>query len=143
MPVSPVPQGFHTVTPYLFVRDVPRLLDFLAAAFGAVELDRTVSGSGRVMHALVRIGDSMVSMGEANDRFPAAPASLLMYVPDTDAVYRQALAAGGVSILEPTDQFYGDRNAGVLDPGGNSWWIATRLEDVPPEEMARRAAARS
>jgi PhnB protein len=80
-------------------------------------------------------------MGEARDEWPAMPGSLYLYVPDTDAVYKRAMEAGGKSLMEPADQFYGDRNAGVVDPSGNYWWIATHVEDVPPEEMEKRAAA--
>jgi uncharacterized glyoxalase superfamily protein PhnB len=142
MPVKPVPEGFHTVTPYLVVKGVVRLIEFLKAAFDAVELERTHDSGGRVMHAMVRIGDSVVMMGETIEGFPPMPCSLYLYVPDTDAVYRQAIAAGGVSLMEPADQFYGDRNAGVLDQSGNKWWIATHIEDMPSEELARRARER-
>lgn len=140
MAVNPIPEGFHTVTPYLVCEGIPRLLDFLPEALGAVELERTVAPSGRVMHALVKVGDSLVMMGEAMEGFPAAPASLYLYVPDVDALYARAVAAGGVSVMEPADQFYGDRNAGVKDPSGNTWWMATHIEDMTPEELTRRAA---
>jgi PhnB protein len=80
-------------------------------------------------------------MGESSDKFPAMPAAIYLYVPDVDAVYKRALAAGAASTMEPANQFYGDRNAGVKDPSGNLWWIATHVEDVPREEMAKRAAA--
>ncbi len=139
MAAKPVPDGFHTVTPYLVTTGVPRLIDFLRDAFGAVELHRSLDPTGRVMHAVVRIGDSMVMMGEEKEGFPAVAASLYVYVPDTDALWRSAVAAGGVSIMEPADQFYGDRNAGVLDPSGNKWWIGTHIEDMSTEELERRA----
>lgn len=142
MAVKPIPEGFHTVTPYLVVEGVTGLLDFLKAALGATEIERTSDGTGRVMHAQVRIGDSMVMMGEAMEGFPPMPSSLYLYVPDTDALYHQAIQAGGESLMEPADQFYGDRNAGIKDPSGNKWWIATHVEDVPPEELARRARER-
>src|SRR5437867_10828831 len=119
---KPIPVGFHTVTPYLVSEGVPRLIEFLDAAFNAVEVERSIDGNGRVMHAEVRIGDSMVMIGEAMDRCPAVSTSLYLYVPDIDAVYCQAIQAGGVSLMEPADQFYGDRNAGVQDPAGHKWW---------------------
>jgi PhnB protein len=91
MPVRYIPDGFHTVTPYLVIQGADRLIEFLKGAFAAVERDRTVNGSGRVMNAIVQIGDSMVMMGEATEKLPAAPTSLCLYVPDTDETYRQAL----------------------------------------------------
>lgn len=141
MPVKPIPDGFHTVIPYLVVEGVPRLIEFLQAAFDAKETHRTTLPGGRVMHAQVQIGDSMIMMGEGGEGHPAMPCALYLYVPDTDTVYRKAIEAGGESIMEPADQFYGDRNAGVKGPCGNSWWIGTHVEDVAPEELARRAQA--
>src|SRR6476619_3899183 len=140
MAVEPIPKGFHTVTPYLVVIGVARLIDFLKEAFDAKEMHRSTRPDGTVMHAQVRIGDSPVMMGEAWGDFQPKPMALYLYVPDTDAVYRSAIAAGATSIQEPTDAFYGDRNAGVRDLAGNEWWIATRIEDVSPEELERRAA---
>jgi PhnB protein len=142
MAVSPIPEGFHTVTPYLVVEGVSRLIEFLQDAFDAKDTHRTTLPGGRVMHAQVQIGDSMIMMGEAMEGQPAMPCALYLYVPDTDAVYHKAVAAGGTSIMEPADQFYGDRNAGVKGPCGNLWWIGTHIEDVDPEEIARRAQAR-
>ena len=142
MAVKPVPEGFRTVTPYLVVNDVPRLIEFMKGAFDAVETERTVDGSGRVAHAQLRLGDSMVMMGQAMEGFPATPAQIYLYVPDADAVYRQAVKAGGTSLMEPANQFYGDRSGGVQDPTGNKWWIATHVEDVSAEEIARRMRER-
>jgi PhnB protein len=138
--VKPVPDGYHTVTPYLVVRDVPRLIDFVAQAFGATELKRAARPDGSIMHAEVAIGDSKVMMGEPMPPAPPMPGCLHLYVVDTDALYHLALQAGATSLREPTDQFYGDRMAGVQDPAGNQWWIATHTEDVPAAELARRAA---
>ncbi len=121
MTVKPIPDGFHSVTPYLIVEGVPGLIDFLKAAFDAKEIHRTDLPDGRVMHAQLQIGDSMVMMGEAMEGLPAKPASLYLYVHDADAVYKRALEAGAESLMEPADQFYGDRNAGVKDPTGNTW----------------------
>ncbi len=140
--VTPVPAGYHTVTPYLVVPDGEGLLAFLRAAFQAVEGSRTVRPDGTIANAEVRIGDSMVMVAQARDPWKPMPTGVYLYVPDTDAVYHAALAAGGSSLMEPSDQFYGDRNAGVQDPWGNNWWIATHLEDVDDAEIQRRMAAR-
>jgi uncharacterized glyoxalase superfamily protein PhnB len=120
------PAGFHTVTPYLVVTDVPRLIEFLKQAFDAESLGEPHAGpEGKIMHAEMKIGDSPIMMGEANEMYPPTRPSLYMYVPDVDAVYQKALADGATSLREPADQFYGDRNCGLLDPCGNNWWIAT------------------
>lgn len=141
MAVKPIPEGYHTVTPYLVVPGVAKLIDFLEQAFGAQEKERHARPDGAIMHAEVKIGDSIVMMGEPMGEFKAIPAALYLYVEDVDAVYKRALEAGATSVMEPADQFYGDRNGGVKDPAGNLWWIATHIEDVSPEELARRAAA--
>ncbi|WP_306589542.1 VOC family protein [Geothrix sp. 21YS21S-4] len=142
MAVSPVPPGYHTVTPYLTVADGHGLLAFLRAAFGAEERSCSLRPDGSVANAEVKIGDSMVMVAQAQDPWKPLPAGFYLYVPDTDAVYAAALAAGGTSLMEPSDQFYGDRNAGVLDPWGNHWWIATHIEDVDEAEIQRRLNAR-
>jgi uncharacterized glyoxalase superfamily protein PhnB len=132
------PEGFHTVNPYLAVRDAAQLLDFLVKAFGAEDVGERFRGpDGSIMHAAIRIGDSMIEVSDA----PAEPtsAALHMYVDDTDAYYRRAVEAGAESLREPMTTFYGERSAGVRDPSGNSWWIGCHVEDVSPEEMARRA----
>jgi uncharacterized glyoxalase superfamily protein PhnB len=141
MAVKPIPDGFHTVTPYLVVNGVAKLIEFLKQAFAAEVTGCLSRPDGTVMHAQVRIGDSMVMMGEPQGEWKPMPGSLYLYVPDTDALYHRAIQAGGTSLMEPADQFYGDRNAGVKDPVGNFWWIATHNEDVSPEELARRAEA--
>jgi uncharacterized glyoxalase superfamily protein PhnB len=134
------PEGFHTVNPYLVVKGAAEVLEFLIKAFGAEEVgERFKSPDGKIMHSAVRIGDSMVEVGDT----PAEPmqANLHMYVDDVDGMYRRAMAAGGVSLREPSTTFYGDRSAGVKDPGGNSWWLACHVEDVSTEEIIRRAKA--
>ncbi len=141
MAVKPVPEGYHNISPYLTVRGVPGLIDFLRRVFDAQETERTSRPDGTVMHAEVRIGDSIVMMGEPMGEFPQMPAMLYVYVPDTDAVYKRALEAGATSMMEPADQFYGDRNAGVRDSFGNVWWIGTHKEDVSKEELQRRVEA--
>jgi PhnB protein len=144
MPVKPVPDRYHSVTPYLVVENVPKLIDFLRQVFGATETEPPMrTPDGRVMHAEVTIGDSVIMMGEPTGEWKAMPATLYVYVETVDAAYRRALAAGAISMMEPADQFYGDRNAGVKDAFGNVWWIGTHIEDVSPEELQKRAAARA
>jgi uncharacterized glyoxalase superfamily protein PhnB len=141
MAVKPIPDGYHSVTPYLTIPGVAKLLDFLKQAFEAQELHRMPRPDGAIMHAEVRIGDSRLMMGEPMGNAQPMFGSLYLYVHDVDAVYKRALQAGATSTSEPADQFYGDRSAGIKDPVGNQWWIATHKEDVPPEEIVRRAEA--
>ena len=94
---------------------------------------------GKVMHATIRIGDSIVMVSDANDRFPSMPCMLYLYMDDVDAIYNKAIKAGGQSLREPTNEFYGDRSAGIKDAWNNQWWIATHIEDVDEKEMKRRA----
>jgi len=136
--VSPIPKGFHTVTSYLFVPGSAHLIEYLRAAFDAEIVSRHLDGEGKVSYGLVKIGDSLVMLSEPREPWKPMPCGIYLYVKDTDATYRNAMAAGGVSLMEPSDQFYGDRNAGVQDPSGNQWWIATHIEDVPPKELERR-----
>jgi PhnB protein len=139
--VKPIPDGYHSVTVYLTVPGVARLMDFLKQAFGAQEIERMQEPGGRVGHAQMKIGDTFVMMGEPQAPNQPKPCNLYLYVENVDAVYRQAIEAGGKSISEPKDQFYGDRSGAVEDPSGNGWWIATHIEDVSAEEIARRARA--
>ncbi len=139
MAASKIPSGYHTVTPYLSVHGARQVLDFVKQAFGAKELHRMAQPDGTLMHAEVKIGDSIVMMGEARGKWQPMPASLYLYVEDVDSVYRRAVQAGGKSTMEPADQFYGDRTAAVKDAAGNQWTVATHKEDVPPEEMRKRA----
>jgi PhnB protein len=141
MSVKPIPEGFHTVTPYLVVDDPATLIDFLKKAFDAKEDHRSTAPDGRIMHAQVQVGNSMIMIGGAMKEWKALPCALYLYVPDADASYQQALAAGGVSMMEVTNQPYGDRHGGVKDPAGNTWWVATRIEDVTHEEIERRMKA--
>jgi PhnB protein len=139
MSAKPIPEGYHTVTPYLVVEGAAKLIDFLKQAFDAEETFRMPMPDGSIMHAEVKIGDSMVMMGEASDKWKAMPCAIYLYVNDADAVYRRALKAGATSTMESSDQFYGDRQGGVKDPSGNTWWIATHKEDVSSEELKKRA----
>lgn len=128
MAAKSVPAGYQTVTPYLVVPGVAGLIDFLKEAFAAKELRRDTGSNGAVRHAEVKIGDSMVMLGEATAEWPAMPGMLHVYVDDVDAVYRRALQAGATSLREPADESYGDRVGGVADPSGNQWWLATPVE---------------
>jgi uncharacterized glyoxalase superfamily protein PhnB len=129
MAVKPIPDGYHTVTPYLIVQGATQLIDFLKEAFEATELSRTTRPDGAIANAEVRIGDSIVETGDARDEWPPTPAAIHLYVNDTDATYRQALKAGARSLCEPEDMPYGERSAGVKDPAGNQWFISTRTEE--------------
>jgi PhnB protein len=138
--VKPIPEGYHSVTPYLTVHDAAKLLAFVKEAFGAEETVMMPGPNGKIGHAEVRIGDSMVMMGDASlGEFGAMNGMVLVYVDDVDKTYAKAIEAGAKSLREPKDEFYGDRTGGVEDPTGNRWWISTHIEDVPPEEMDRRA----
>lgn len=133
MTAKPIPDGYHTITPYLMIPRVAALIDFLTKAFGAWEVHRMVGPVGRLMHAEVRIGNSAVMMVEPTSEFGPMPSSLYLYVEDCDAVYQRAVEAGGASVMEPTDMpFAGERYGGVKDPSGNVWWVATHIEDVSP-----------
>ncbi len=128
--VKPVPEGHHTVTPYIVSPGVAKMIDFAKQAFGATgSLCVQASRMDACMHAEIKIGDSIVMMGEGQDdkKFPAM---LHIYMEDVDAVYRRALQAGAKSIREPADQPYGDRSGGVEDEFGNQWWISTHIQDV-------------
>lgn len=135
MPVSAIREGFCTVTPYLLVEGVARLLTFLPKAFDAQVLARESRPDGAIMHAEVRIGNSMLMMGEAGGGFGPMPASIYLYVVDCDAMYKRALQAGAVSVFEMTDLPSGERYGGVRDPCGNIWWIATHVKDLSPEQQ--------
>ncbi len=138
MAIPHIPAGHHTVAPYLVVPDADALILFMERAFDAVETERAARPDGTVMHAEVRIGDSMVMLGETPPDGRPWPAMIHLYVPDVDAVYGRALEAGATSLREPENTYYGDRSAGVEDRHGNQWWIATHVEDVPSDELARR-----
>jgi PhnB protein len=143
MAVKPIPEGYHSVTPYLAVEGADKLLEFVKRAFDAADRECMRRPDGTIHHAEVKIGDSIVMLAEASGQWKPRPSTLYLYVNDTDETYRRAIEAGATSLMEPANQFYGDRNAGVQDPSGNFWWIATHLEDVSPEEMQRRAAAQN
>jgi uncharacterized glyoxalase superfamily protein PhnB len=121
------PDGYSTVSPYLIVNNASGVIDFLAGVFGAEELRRFPAPDGKLLHAEVRIGDSVVMVADANPEWPAAPGHVYVYVPDVDATYERALAAGATSLMAPVKLEDDDKRGGVLDPGGTTWWIATRV----------------
>jgi PhnB protein len=142
MAAKPVPDGYHTVTPYLTVRDAPKVIEFLQQAFGAkISHEPVKRPDGTIMHAQVTVGDSPIMIGEESEMAKPTTSSLYLYVSDVDSVYQRAVKAGGNTVMEPTDMFYGDRSGAVKDPSGNSWFIATHKEDVAPQELAKRAEA--
>jgi PhnB protein len=141
MAAKPIPDGYHTVTPYLVVPDARRLLEFVKQAFDAEIKFEMAGPGGGIAHAEFRIGDSMVMCGQAGGEHPPFPAMLHLYVQDADAMFNQAVAAGAEVVRPMADQFYGDRSGGVKDAFGNTWWVSTHVEDVSPEEMKRRMAA--
>ncbi len=149
MPVSPIPEGYHSVTPYLVMKNAAAAIEFYKKAFGAVELLRMAAPGGKIGHAEIKIGDSPVMLA---DEYPdmgfkgpeslgGTPVSLMIYVDDVDKIYPQAIAAGGKEVRPLQNQFYGDRSGTLTDPFGHVWTISTHVEDVPEEELAKRAEA--
>ncbi len=122
------PEGYPRVSPYPIVDGAARTIEFLVRVFDAVELRRIVEPGGRVVHAEVRIGDSVVMLGEGGEGWPPMPSHVHVYVEDVDATHALALEAGAVSVQEPIQQGDEDRRGGVRDPAGTTWWIATRVE---------------
>jgi PhnB protein len=149
MATKPIPEGYHTITPYLSVDDAAAAIEYYTKAFGAKERVRMDGPEAMIAHAELEIGNSLVML---SDPFPQAStkppkelggtsASIFMYVEDVDAVVKRAVDAGATITMEVADQFWGDRFGSIQDPFGHSWSIATHVEDVPPEEMAERAKA--
>ena len=146
--VKSIPDGYHTVTPYLIIRGAADALEFYKKAFGATELFRMEHG-GKIGHAEMKIGDSPIMLA---DEFPemghkspqtlgGSPVSILLYVEDVDALFNQAIAAGATEKEPVQDKFYGDRMGSLVDPFGHIWHVGTHKEDVSPEEMEKRMAA--
>lgn len=136
--VKPIPDGYHTITPFIIANNADKVIDFIKNSFDGKEISIHKTPEGSIMHAEIQIGDSRVMLSEGSDKYPAMPAMLYMYSEDCDAVYKKAMQSGGTSLREPTNEFYGDRSCGVQDPSGNQWWIATHIEDLTPEEMMKR-----
>jgi PhnB protein len=136
-----IPNGYHTLTPYLTVPDGEGMLRFLEDVFAAKLVERLNRPDGTLKHAELQLGDSRIMVGQANEKFTPRPQTLYVYLPDVDAAFKRALDAGAKSLMEVADQFYGDRSGGFEDHAGNWWWVATHVEDVTPEEMQRRASA--
>lgn len=141
--VKPIPDGYHSVQPYLHVRGAAEAIDFYKKVFGATERMRMPQADGRIAHGEIQIGDSCVMLADeypekeiySPKHFGGSAVSIMLYVDDCDATYKQALASGAKSLREPADQFYGDRMAGVEDPYGFQWWLGTHIKDVSMEEM--------
>lgn len=143
--VQPVPPGYHSVTPYLVVDDGARAIDFYKRSFGASELSRMATPDGKIAHAELKIGDSMIMLSDAmmGYRSPlslgGSPVSIFLYVDDVDSVFNRAIEAGAKSDMAPVDMFWGDRYGKLTDPFGHLWGIGTHIEDVAPAEMEKRA----
>jgi len=145
--VKPIPEGYHTATPYLIIKGAAAALEFYKNAFGAIELCRMPNPDGRVGHAEIKVGDSIIMLADEHpeigarspETYGGTPVSLMLYVEDVDAVFNRAVAAGAKVERPVTNQFYGDRTGGIIDPFGHKWYLATHVEDVSTEEMLRRA----
>ena len=149
MAVKPIPDGYHSVTPYIIVKGAAKAIDFYKNTLGATELMRFPGPNNTVMHAEIKIGDSVIMLADEHENGPyrsplavgGTPVSLMVYVEDVDTVFNQAVSLGAKSTREVEDQFYGDRSGNLTDPFGHVWTIATHKEDVSAEEMQRRMAA--
>jgi PhnB protein len=129
MAVKPVPEGYHTITPYIITSDANKLMAFAEKAFGGKVTHKTVE-DGRIRHAEVRIGSSMIMLSQGTSEYPPTHVHIYIYTEDCDAMFERAVAAGGTVILPMKDQEYGDRNGGIKDPVGNSWYIGKRIREV-------------
>jgi uncharacterized glyoxalase superfamily protein PhnB len=138
MAVRPIPEGFHSVTPSMPINGARKFIDFIKQAFGAQELVCMPMPDGRVMHAELKIGDSIIMTAEPMGGFEPMPSTLMLYVNDVDAVFKRAVQAGAKSVIEPSNMFWGDRSGRVKDPFGNFWILSTHIEDVTSAEMEKR-----
>ncbi len=149
MAVKPVPDGYHTATPYLYVRGGTKALDFYKKAFGATELFRMEGPGGSIGHAEIKIGDSPIMLADESpemgarspEAYGGSAVGIMLYVPDVDATVKRAVEAGAKLDRAVENKFYGDRMGSIKDPFGHTWYISTHVEDIPPEEMKRRAEA--
>jgi uncharacterized glyoxalase superfamily protein PhnB len=138
--VKPIPKGYHSITPALNQADAAKMIEFCKKAFGAKVRMSLAGPGGKIAHAEIDIGDSVVMLNDAMQE-PAQPAGLFLYVPDVDKTVAKAVKAGAKVIMPVQDMFWGDRFGRIEDPQGNRWGIATHREDVPPRELKKRAAA--
>lgn len=136
--VRPVPEGFHTITPYLVAENAQGLIDFIENAFGGRVTFISKTDNGKISHATMSIGDSIVMISDAMEGMPPQPAMLYLYLEDVDAVFRKAVQAKAAAVRQPLTEFYGDRSGAVKDQWNNMWWIATHVEDVDDQELERR-----
>jgi PhnB protein len=141
MATKSIPEGYHSITPSFCVDGAQKFIEFIKQVFDAQERFRMDGPGGKIMHAELNIGDSALMVGDVMPQWPAKSNSLYVYVPDVDAAYERALKAGATSVRAPENAFYGDRTSAVTDQFGNSWGIATHVEDVPPDELKKRAEA--
>ena len=135
MSSSHIPEGYHTVTPYIMSTDAAGTIEFLKKTFDATEKEIIRTEDGKVGHGEIRIGDSIIMISDASDQHPFFPSMLYVYVPNVDDTYARGIAAGGQSLREPTDEFYGDRSAGMKDVAGNQWWMATHQKTLSNEKL--------
>lgn len=138
MGAKPIPERYTNVIPFLVCNGAGKVIEFCQKAFDAKISDMHKTDDGTIMHAAIHIRDSAIMLSDGSPQFPSMPSMLHIYVEDVDSVYKKAIDAGGVSLREPTNEFYGDRSCGVKDSSGNQWWIATHIEDLTPEEIERR-----
>ena len=141
MATKSIPEGYHSITPSFSVEGAQEFVDFIKQVFNAQDRFRMDGPGGKIMHAELSIGDSALMVADAQPQWPARVNSLYVYVDDVDDAYARALKAGATSVRAPENAFYGDRTSAVKDPFGNSWGIATHVEDVPPDELKKRAEA--
>jgi PhnB protein len=146
--VKPIPEGYHSVTPYLIIKGAADAIEYYKNAFGAIELFR-MEREGKIGHAEIKIGDSPIMLADEHPQMGAvspktlggSPVGIMIYVGDVDTIFNQAIKLGGVQVKPLQDQFYGDRSGTLTDPFGHQWTVATHTEDVAPEEMEKRMAA--
>jgi PhnB protein len=147
--VKPVPDGYHTATPYLIVKGAAKAIEFYKQAFGATEVERMEMPDGKIAHAEIKIGDSIIMLGDEapqhGTRGPkslgGSPCGLYLYVEDVDQTFNRAITAGATATMAVKDQFYGDRNGSLVDPFGHTWYVATRQENLSMDEIRRRLPA--
>jgi len=147
--VKPVPDGYHTATPYLIVKGAAKAIEFYKQAFGATEVERMKMPDGKIAHAEIKIGDSIIMLGDEapqhGTRGPkslgGSPCGLYLYVEDVDQTFNRAITAGATATMAVKDQFYGDRNGSLVDPFGHTWYVATRKENLSMDEIRQRLPA--